>query len=159
MLKKRKNTCFAVQGLKHWSRISKNTQNKVFSSLFDPWLPSISKSSPSKMFPPVILLLLTQKNADNFTVQQQNSRCRRQISGPIYLKFSVEENELNQSLLKRRLGLLKIAKFKQCSKNVNIHLWRSKGYSTGHKSVKLPKTRFLRLYLIQGYLQFQNDLH
>ena len=50
---------------------------------------------------------------------------------------------------------LKTAKIKEDSKNIDIHISRSKGY----KSVKIPKARLFRPYLIHGYLQSQNNLH
>ena len=56
-----------------------------------------------------------------FAVQQQTSTSRRQKSSSVYSKFSVEQSELTPG------SGLKIAKTKQCSKNVNIRISRSKG--------------------------------
>ena len=61
-----------------------------------------------------------------FAALQQTSTCRRHKSHSIYSKFSVEENEL--TLLPKITGSgLKIAKSKQCLKNVNICISQSKG--------------------------------
>ena len=106
ILKKHIHTCFALSGIKHWSQIMKKTQKKVFSSLLNPWLPSIPKRSPLNVFSPVILLLLTLERAFLFEIskvmlvisvywlvdQQQTTTSRRQKSDSIYLKFSVENN-------------------------------------------------------------------
>ena len=61
MPEKRKYMYFPVYGLKYWSQICKNTQNKLFSSLPDAWLRSISKWCPSNVISLVILLLLTHR--------------------------------------------------------------------------------------------------
>ena len=49
---------------------------------------------------------MSKKNAGNFTVlhaaQQQSSTCRNQKSLSMYLKFSVEENELTPSFQNRQ---------------------------------------------------------
>ena len=112
MLEKHKYMYFAVWGLKHCSQICKNTQNKVSSPLLDPWLPSIPKWSPLKVFSAIILLLLTLRTRSSvwnlkktpaislywFAAQQQTGTCRRQTSGSIYSKFSGKENEVFPSL-------------------------------------------------------------
>ena len=54
--------------------------------------------------------------------QQQTSTCRRQKSDSFYSKFSVEWNELTPNG-----SGLKIAKTKECSKNLEIRISRSKG--------------------------------
>ena len=62
-------------------------------------------------------------------------------------------------LSKRTGSGLNVIKTKQCSKNVNIRISRSKGLSKDHKSAKIPKTKFCCLYLIHDYLEHQGDLH
>ena len=99
---------FVIEDIKIFS---KNTQNKIFSSLLDLWLRSIPKWSPLNVLPPVILLLLTLRTRSSvwnlkkmpvislywFAAEQQSSTCRRQKSHSIYSIFSVEENELTPS--------------------------------------------------------------
>ena len=106
-----KNIHIHISQLKHWPQIIKNTQDKVFSSLLNPCLPSISKWSPLKVFSSVILLLLTLRTCSSvwnlkkmsvisvywFAVQQQTSTERFQKSRSFYSKFSAEENELTPS--------------------------------------------------------------
>ena len=118
MLQKRKYANFQVQGLKHKSKICKNTENKALfffffyqkapSSSLDSWLPSISRWSPLKVFAQVIFPLLTLTTRSSvwklikkmplfslywFLVQQQTRTNRLQKFSSLYSNISVEESE------------------------------------------------------------------
>ena len=82
--------------------------------------------------------------------QQQTITCRRQKSGSLYSKFSVEWNELTPSFKTNR-NWLKNCKDQILFQKPRCTISGSKVKSVGGKSGKIPQIRFFRRYLIHGF--------